>query len=184
MSVRRPEPETCTERPRPNVPGARAPRGRTSMVSLVVLLLSALLFVVAVATPGPVTTRPIAATDIRHKSGHAYYVVLDRAKPPAPLLVTAGPDSAADGRSSTLRLRERGREIAPPHSAHETISSVGQGRFSHESGGWRSVFTFSTSDNSGSRSNGRAYAGVLSWHPARWIAWLAPALAVASIGLL
>ena len=89
---------------------------------------------------------------------------------------------AAAGDAVTLTLTDdidvsRGDMIVPRNAP-------AQGSFSHESQGRRSVLTFSTSGNSGPRSNGRAYEVVLSWHPTRWIAWLAAAMAVASTGLL
>lgn len=62
--------------------------------------------------------------------------------------------------SSPIMLYEDDRPLGPAHSTpHETISTLGQGRFSHWKGNF-SVFVFSSSDNTDPRTNGRTYWAV------------------------
>ena len=52
-----------------------------------------------------------------------------------------------------LSVYENGRRLDHPHSMHEDIRTLGQGRFSH----WDDRLYFSTSDNSDPITNGRRY---------------------------
>ena len=64
------------------------------------------------------------------------------------------PDLLSDRDStSSLRLFEDGRELGPAHAAHDSIRTLGSGRFSH----WGDNLYFSASDNSNPQTNGRAY---------------------------
>jgi glycosyltransferase involved in cell wall biosynthesis len=82
-------------------------------------------------------------TDIKREQGYCY---------------TAGiPEwivSDAHGKPSSLRLFENGIPLAVPHSVHDNIRDLGEGRFSH----WFDHVYFSTSDNSDPRTNGRTYS--------------------------
>lgn len=55
---------------------------------------------------------------------------------------------------SRLRLTEDGVPLSGPHSIHDDIRTLGQGRFSH----WHGTLYFSTSDNTDPRTNGRVYS--------------------------
>ena len=83
--------------------------------------------------------RPIA------EEGHSYTCKLP---PDAPL-----GDSPEAPFSSRLELFEDGRPLGPPHSQHQEIRALGNGRFSH----WHQHVYFSTSDNTDPRGNGRRY---------------------------
>lgn len=54
---------------------------------------------------------------------------------------------------SPLTLQEDGREIGPPHVAHDQIRRMGGGRYSF----WKDSLYFSTSDGSDPNTNGRPY---------------------------
>ncbi|QPF82651.1 hypothetical protein IC762_23260 [Bradyrhizobium genosp. L] len=63
--------------------------------------------------------------------------------------------------SSPIMIYEDDKPLGPAHSTpHETISTLGHGRFSHWKGSF-SVFVFSSSDNTDPRTNGRAYWAVM-----------------------
>ncbi len=55
---------------------------------------------------------------------------------------------------STLMIYENGRALGPAHSVHDSIRTIGEGRFSHFG---KSLF-FSTTDNSNPNQNGRQYS--------------------------
>lgn len=80
-------------------------------------------------------------TEVVHDKGHCYVAHLGRR------LV-----SDLDGRSR-LRLFENGLELPHPHSVHDHIRSLGEGRYSH----WGNDVFFSSSDNTDSSANGRRY---------------------------
>lgn len=64
---------------------------------------------------------------------------------------------------SRLRLFENGRPLGPPHSVHQTLGTLGRGRFSF----WDKVVYFSSTDNSDPNANDRAYTvALLSAQPA------------------
>lgn len=65
-----------------------------------------------------------------------------------------GSDDASDASRSCLLLREDGRELGPPHTAHQLLIQDGGGAYSH----WADVLWFSTSDNSDPNANGRTYS--------------------------
>lgn len=82
--------------------------------------------------------------------------------------IFAGPFAAKPDRSgaeeSSLRLFEDGKEIGPPHTAHQVIRERGAGAFSHWSGtpsGKSQTLYFSASDNTDPRTNGRTYKWAL-----------------------
>ena len=56
--------------------------------------------------------------------------------------------------NSTLMVYENGRALGPAHSVHDSIRTIGEGRFSHFG---KSLF-FSTTDNSDPNQNGRQYS--------------------------
>jgi hypothetical protein len=70
---------------------------------------------------------------------------------PAPLACEADGDS--DPNRSRLWLLQDGLAVGPPHSQHNEITELGEGRYSH----WGRWLNFSTSDNSDPNSNGRSY---------------------------
>jgi hypothetical protein len=55
---------------------------------------------------------------------------------------------------STLVIYENGRALGPPHSVHDSIKTIGEGRFSH----WKESLFFSTTDNSDPNQNHRQYS--------------------------
>jgi hypothetical protein len=73
---------------------------------------------------------------------------------------------------SSLILTEDGNPLGPSHEPIQSIEDHGAGRYSH----WGSLLTFSASDNSDPRTNGRSYVvegtAVVTW-PVLW----APAIA-------
>lgn len=63
-------------------------------------------------------------------------------------------DSGEAPNQSPVIVLEDGKSLGPAHSRHDTITDIGQGRFSH----WKGVgLIFSTSDNSNPNYNGRTY---------------------------
>ena len=105
----------------------------------------------AFAVRGVNETHEIGPASISHVAG-ASYIAPIRQSPLAPLLVAAS-DNPSDGRRSSARLFEDGRELRPAHAVHAGISAVGKGRFSH----WTTAVYLSASDNSDPRTNGRVY---------------------------
>lgn len=81
-----------------------------------------------------------------HVNGHCW-----RAEPPHELFPES--DDVTDPSRSCLALQEEGRELGPPHTAHQLIESSGGGAFSH----WAGEFRFSSSDNTDPNGNGRTY---------------------------
>lgn len=65
-----------------------------------------------------------------------------------------GSDDISDPSRSCLLLREDGRELGPPHTAHQLLMRDGGGGYSH----WADVLWFAASDNSDPNANGRAYS--------------------------
>jgi hypothetical protein len=63
-------------------------------------------------------------------------------------------DSSSAPSQSKLQLYENGLALGPAHSSHESIRTLGKGRFSH----WGSSLRFSTSDNSNPHTNKRTYS--------------------------
>lgn len=82
-----------------------------------------------------------------HVGGACWNIALDPGEFP-------GADDPIDPSRSCLLLREDGRELGPPHTAHELLVRDGRGAYSH----WSDVLWFSTSDNSDPNRNGRAYS--------------------------
>lgn len=66
-------------------------------------------------------------------------------------------DTEQSPASSPTVLCEGEVRMGPPHTLHKVIGSLGQGRFSHVTGG----VLFSARDNSDPRSNGKQYTAVL-----------------------
>jgi hypothetical protein len=62
-------------------------------------------------------------------------------------------DGLRHARRSGTRLYEGERRLGPPHRPHEFIQTDGLGQFSH----WGATLSFSSSDNSDPRTNGRIY---------------------------
>lgn len=149
-----------------------------------VALLSALLLVLVAYGIGPVTSRTLTPSEIRHQAGHAYYVDAAPSIPLAPFLVTAQPDNSDAPRRSTLVLLEDGQRLGPPHSAHGEVQQRGEGRFSHWSADRHAALIFSTSDNSDPRVNARSYVAQAQWMPAPGARWLAAILLAVSGALL
>jgi hypothetical protein len=67
-------------------------------------------------------------------------------------------DTAANMGQSTLRLFENGVEIGPAHSWDIDIINMGGGRFDHWQDPTSQSLSFSTSDNTDPRTNGRKYS--------------------------
>jgi hypothetical protein len=80
--------------------------------------------------------------EMTHESGHCYAGVLGRR------LI-----SDMDGQSR-LKLLEDGEALPYPHSKHDDIRDLGNGRYSH----WGDVVYFSSSDNTDPLTNGRRYS--------------------------
>jgi hypothetical protein len=80
-------------------------------------------------------------TDFSHQEGHCFLVRVPRS------LI-----SDAEGRSR-LRIYEDGAPLPRPHTWHEEIRRLGEGRYSH----WSARVFLSASDNSDPRTNGRTY---------------------------
>jgi hypothetical protein len=101
----------------------------------------------------------LSAAAIRQDGGFAWNAPVSL-RPPAFYVI----DSDGEGRvTSNLQLRENGRLLGPPHSAHVDIRQRGQGRYSH----WNGWLWFSASDSGDPRSNGRTYSvsATASLHP-------------------
>ncbi len=73
--------------------------------------------------------------------------------------VSASPDG--NGEESTLEVREDGRPLGSSHAYIDDIREQGHGRFRHDP---RRV-TFSSSDGTDPRANGRAYTLAYDWLP-------------------
>jgi len=71
--------------------------------------------------------------------------------------VSVAPDDMSSPSASNLRVYEDGRLLGTPHSLHQEISDLGQGRFSYWALPGQNVLIFSASDNSDPRTNGRVY---------------------------
>ncbi len=76
--------------------------------------------------------------------------------------VTGCDDNAGSNQGalrSELRLYENGKLLGPPHSPPDRIGRVGAGAYAYQCTAppWIRALTFSTSDNSDPRSNGRHY---------------------------
>ncbi len=69
---------------------------------------------------------------------------------------------------SSMTLYEDGTRVGPPHQSHDTIRNIGGGRYSH----WQNHVTFSASDNSDPRTNGREYAIAFPIPKRVWVAIL------------
>jgi hypothetical protein len=123
------------------------------MRRLLIGLLVAVPFLVIIAW-GYHTYHPISKNSIsqklqgpfNHEGGYCWVVQLPEFKDWA--------DSPPQEKRSTLIIYENGRALGPPHSIHDTVCNLGQGRFSH----WEGKLYFSTSDNSDPNTNGRQYA--------------------------
>lgn len=86
----------------------------------------------------------LLASRFRHEAGYCWTVPIRQ----------PGPSDSEQGLgASDLVLYEDHLPLGPRHETHDTIRSLGQGRFSH----WKGVLRFSTSDNSDPRANGRDY---------------------------
>ena len=60
--------------------------------------------------------------------------------------------------SSPVMIYEDGKPLGPAHSMpHDTIATLGDGRFSHWKNGKDSILVFSSSDNTDPETNGRDY---------------------------
>lgn len=81
-----------------------------------------------------------------HAGGHAYACKL-------PAHLAANADDNSDHMRSRVMIYEDGRPIGIAHYMHDTIRSIGQGRFKH----WGDELVFSTPDNSDPNANGRSY---------------------------
>ncbi|MCU1349429.1 MAG: hypothetical protein JWO56_2459, partial [Acidobacteria bacterium] len=80
---------------------------------------------------------------------------------------------------STLRLTENGTSLVGGNDMHDSIRSVGAGRFSH----WTDYLFFTASDNSDPNSNGRVYdvdVEKIVSHPRRLVVTMTPAPAEAA----
>ena len=116
----------------------------------VVLLAVAILWL---ALRGWPVQQSISAEQITGDQGAAYFVQL---KPwTTSSLLRVDTDSAESPEASHLQLTENARVLGPAHSEHDSIRSLGRGRYSH----WNepTVLYFSTSDSSDPRTNGRRY---------------------------
>jgi hypothetical protein len=81
--------------------------------------------------------------------------------------------------SSNLVLMENGVRFGLPHSQHELIASLGQGRYSH----WQGYLYFSTADGTDPRANGRTYQAVASFAVPQWILLTLLAAGILAIGI-
>jgi hypothetical protein len=102
---------------------------------------------VTVNAGGP-TTYPINVSSAVPDAGNAYYVVQS---------FGTNADNSTNPTQSTLRIYENGVELIPPHSTHNDIETIGQGRFSHWADGTFVALYFSASDNSNPKTNGKTY---------------------------
>lgn len=95
------------------------------------------------------TARLFTLTRIEQEQGHCVRTTL-------PSWAGRG-DHMAAPMASVLRLFENGEEIGPGHSLHDTIRSLGGGRYSH----WEGTLFFSASDGSDPARNGRFYQALI-----------------------
>jgi SAM-dependent methyltransferase len=79
--------------------------------------------------------------------GHAFAINL-------PSHLAASADDNADHMRSRVMVYEDDRPIGIAHCLHNSIRTIGKGRFSH----WGNDLVFSTPDNSDPNTNGRTYA--------------------------
>lgn len=70
--------------------------------------------------------------------------------------------SGGGERSSSVFVFENGLQLPLPHSTHDNIDRLGEGRFSH----WGTSVYFSASDNSNPNTNGRTYQLLVARSPA------------------
>ncbi len=102
----------------------------------------------------PQSVQTLAPENMTPIGGHAFSV-MPSARPAWPWLFEIRPDIAnPDSKTVTL---EDGKRLAAPHALHQEIKDKGAGRYSHGGTVEASVLTFSASDNSDPRSNGRRY---------------------------
>jgi hypothetical protein len=83
-------------------------------------------------------------------SGHCWVADIDRG-------IFPESDDTVDPMRSCLVVNENGRDLGPPHTAHQTTALEGEGRYSH----WNGRLYFSSSDNSNPNDNGRSY--IVRW---------------------
>lgn len=97
-------------------------------------------------------------TSLQNPKGFAYAFVLKEQR--GAWSFTPSDNDAKKGRSEAV-LMENERPLGPAHEPDSLIQQQGQGRFNH----WKDQLTFSTSDNSDPRSNGRTYRVILNMRP-------------------
>ena len=122
-----------------------------------------LLLLVTVFIPGflaaawiarPTLTAEIGREQVQPAGGLAYNVSIDLEPDfPSAILYANFSDDASNPARSTLALREDNMALGPAHIPHEQIITRGGGSFSH----WNGSVTFSSSDNTDARTNGRTY---------------------------
>jgi len=92
-------------------------------------------------------------------------------------------DTGAYPMRSPVLLYENDRRLGPRHAAHQDIQNGGKGAYSH----WYDTLTFSASDNSDPRANGRTYTAEGRYEPAGFVrlaGWLGLlGLAIGCIGM-
>ena len=123
---------------------------QVAAVSIYLLLVGSWLLL-ARRIPGPGFRRIFAASFTR-----SYVGVLQNFVPEQGHCYTvAVPEHLLSDRESASRLRlfENERPVGAPHSLHDEIRRLGEGRFSH----WGPTLYFSTPDNTDPRMNGRRY---------------------------
>ena len=94
----------------------------------------------------------ISKESIQKIDGYAYFTKI----PPIDgiwIKVALGDTNYNPNRSKT-KLLENGLEIGIPHTPHQSISTIGNGRFSH----WHHLVYFSTTDNSNPATNDIRYS--------------------------
>lgn len=144
-----------------------APRGGVSVWDVVRALLVACAICVSLLPELPPASLQMKLTReaMSAETGHLFVGSIRTRLSP---LFSLEPDASGSATASNLRLTENGVPLGPPHSPHDEIRALGEGRYSH----WGDAVWFSTSDNSDPRTNGRAYA--ISAHPS-----LKPAVRIA-----
>jgi predicted O-methyltransferase YrrM len=83
-----------------------------------------------------------------------------------PVHLASRPDSPSALKASQLTVLEDGKKLSRPHSLHDDIRNLGQGRYSHWSPTgepdaarfWSAAIYFSSSDNTNPATNGRRYS--------------------------
>jgi hypothetical protein len=111
-----------------------------------------------------VCTRTVTFSGPFHADrGHAFRVDLRTGSLRELPFMTGGDGSQWP--TSRLRLFEDGAELTQAHTLHETIRSLGGGRFSH----WHDSLYFSATDNSDPNTSGHVYTAVYSWKFRGWI---------------